>query len=562
MKRFAWIWVFKLLCAALGIAAMMVMTQHVLRLERESRDARNHAAHAEKVRLALWRMESEANSLLLLENTRGTADFLQTTVPTPDYVSTYFEFSSGDAVQSTVGGVVQQRLQSLLASPAPAEIGVVSNCQMAHNVASLWSDNSLSAWGMASGSQQTTDPDLLQQNEKSQRQAVVNRSYSNMKSGNIAQKGSTPESGGGMLIAGNYRPLWLDGELFLVRQVLGATGQRTQGVWLRRDVIKKRLLDLTRDLFADADLLEVKSPALRVMKPPLAVSDASSDALALVSLPWSLSVTEVPDLSPIGPSPAMTALRFAWVGLTVAFVAGSLLVMGLVRLSERRATFVSSVTHELRTPLTTFQLYTDMLASGMVRDESKRQGYFETLRREADRLGHLVENVLAFAQVERGSARGGTRELSWRELLTPVIERMETRLVQAGLRLDVCVDENVLDTKICTDAVAIEHILLNLTDNAAKYAHPHTEPIVHLRCEARGRGWEISLRDYGPGIEVRERRHIFRAFHKSAQAAAHSKPGVGLGLALSRRLAKSIGASLEYRSNPDGGACFVLLVKG
>lgn len=561
MKRFAWIWVFKLLCAALGIAAMMVMTQHVLRLERESRDARHQAEHAEKVRLALWRMESEANALLLLENTRATTDFLDTSVPAADYVLTYFEFSSSAEVQSTMGGATQQRLQSLLAGPAPAGIGIVSNCQMATTVASQWSYNSVNAWGEGVN-QQVLDVEQIQQNEKTQRQAAVNRSYSNMKSANIAQKGSPPEQGGGMLIAGNYRPLWLDGELFLVRQVLGSAGQRTQGVWLRRDVIKKRLLDLTRDLFADADLLEVKTPVIRELKPPLAVPDSSSDALALVSLPWSLAVTEVPDLSPIGPSPAMTALRFAWVGLSVAFVAGSLLVMGLVRLSERRAAFVSSVTHELRTPLTTFQLYTDLLANGMVRDETKRQGYFETLRREADRLGHLVENVLAFAQVERGSARGGIRELRLNDVLPAIVERMETRLQQVGWQVDFVITATMQERIVRTDPVALEHILLNLTDNAAKYAQPSSEPKVELRCDGQKGRWEISLRDFGPGIEVREQRHIFRAFHKSAQAAAHSKPGVGLGLALSRRLAKSIGAKLEYRTMSDGGACFVLLVKG
>lgn len=67
------------------------------------------------------------------------------------------------------------------------------------------------------------------------------------------------------------------------------------------------------------------------------------------------------------------------------------LVFGLLWLSERRATFVSSVTHELRTPLTTFQLYIDIRAGVMVREESKRHWYIETLRCEADRPGHLVQ---------------------------------------------------------------------------------------------------------------------------------------------------------------------------
>jgi signal transduction histidine kinase len=72
----------------------------------------------------------------------------------------------------------------------------------------------------------------------------------------------------------------------------------------------------------------------------------------------------------------------------------ALVLRGMMALSERRASFVSSVTHELRTPLATFKLYSEMLADGMVREEAKKQQYLETLTGEADRLGHLVENVL------------------------------------------------------------------------------------------------------------------------------------------------------------------------
>jgi len=79
-------------------------------------------------------------------------------------------------------------------------------------------------------------------------------------------------------------------------------------------------------------------------------------------------------------------------------------VFGLLRLSERRATFVSSATHELRTPLATLQLSTDMRADGMGQEESQRHLYCETLRREADRLVHLVENVPTFRRAARGDS--------------------------------------------------------------------------------------------------------------------------------------------------------------
>jgi signal transduction histidine kinase len=449
MKRYAWVWILIVLCAVLGIAAMTVMTRHVMRLEQETRTAQQRAEHADKVRLTLWRMETEANAVLLLENTRGTGDFLKVSPgQKPDYVRQYFQIEGGSV--NVMDGAEKEdvaRLQTIMFSPSVSAVPGVINCQAVHDVANAWVANS-TTWGQSIAINESVQQS--QQLEKTKRQEVVERSYNALKTPNISQNASI-NGGSVIMIAGNYRPLWLDDELFLVRQVLGANLATMQGVWLRTDTLKQRLLEVARDLFPQANLVAMPQGAT-----------SANDAMALVSLPWRLEVMEAIDASPILHSPAMTAMRFAWGGLLLAFVAGSVLVIGLVRLSERRAAFVSSVTHELRTPLTTFQLYTELLANGMVRDEVKRQGYFETLQRESDRLGHLVENVLAFAQVERGSARGGVRSVSWNELWPPIIERMKTRLEQAGLNLVVEMESHETNPQLRLDPAALEHILLRL----------------------------------------------------------------------------------------------------
>ena len=91
-----------------------------------------------------------------------------------------------------------------------------------------------------------------------------------------------------------------------------------------------------------------------------------------------------------------------WGAVLFAVLAAAVLLHGVMTLSERRAAFVSSVTHELRTPLTTFRMYAEMLARGMVPDAERRQEYYETLQSESERLTLLVENVLAYARLERG----------------------------------------------------------------------------------------------------------------------------------------------------------------
>ncbi|MDA0767628.1 MAG: sensor histidine kinase, partial [Verrucomicrobia bacterium] len=128
-------------------------------------------------------------------------------------------------------------------------------------------------------------------------------------------------------------------------------------------------------------------------------------------------------MKPLAWTPLRISLLLGWIAVILALFAAAALLRGVMKMSERRAAFVSSVTHELRTPLTTFQLYSDMLAGGMVQDEEKRQGYLDTLCLEAGRLNHLIENVLAYSRIERGSARAKHEKLS----VTDLLSRFERR---------------------------------------------------------------------------------------------------------------------------------------
>jgi signal transduction histidine kinase len=281
------------------------------------------------------------------------------------------------------------------------------------------------------------------------------------------------------------------------------------------------------------------------------------DSFILASFPFKLSpggIGATPESSI--PRTISISLIAGWIAALVALLAAFFLISNIMKLSDRRASFVSAVTHELRTPLTTFRLYSDMLSTGAVREE-KRPVYLNVLSREADRLSHLVENVLAFSQIERGSARSTVSEVELGETLESMRERFESRLGAAGLRLDF---QSKGPIKLTLDTCALEHILFNLIDNAAKYAANSEPPVVSLETSVRRGGIEIRVCDHGPGISGSECKRIFRPFHKSAKRAAETKPGVGLGLALSKRLARSMGGTLSCRHRPDGtqGAVFVL----
>lgn len=346
---------------------------------------------------------------------------------------------------------------------------------------------------------------------------------------------------------GLFRPLWIGPDLFLARRVNFADRFVVQGAWMNWTNLKQSLLGNVRDLFPMADLQ------------PVSASAPDPHARMLAAIPAQL-VTGPASLPPL---PVWTASRsvlaVAWLGVLLAGLAVAVLLHGTVSLSERRAAFVSAVTHELRTPLTTFKMYSEMLAEDMVPDEAKRKSYLSTLCSEANRLSHLVENVLAYARLERGSARSRIERVSLGQLIERVKPHLDQRAAQAEMSVVVDSDEMALGTVVHVDASAVEQILFNLVDNACKYAAPTaTERIIHLEALPDGKFAMLRVRDHGQGISAEGAKRLFQPFSKSAHEAALTAPGVGLGLALCRRLSRSMGGDLRLDALVKGGACFVL----
>ena len=352
------------------------------------------------------------------------------------------------------------------------------------------------------------------------------------------------------------KPLWVEDHLVLARRVFVGGEEYLQGCLLDWPFIKQWLLENIEDILPEADL------------EPVPEAPAEEEPHLLAALPVRLvpgtRPTEalVPAASNAGMdgaiSPILMTLAIAWTCVLLAAVAVAALVAGVIRLSERRASFVTAVTHELRTPLTTFQMYAEMLFEGMVSDEKQQKHYLGTLRVEASRLAHLVENVLSYARLERGRTAGRLQTLTLERLVEPIADRLADRARQAGMELVVETDGEAGRAKVRTNASASEQILLNLVDNACKYACGAVDKRIHLAFQQNGGAAEVRLQDHGPGVSPSVRRRLFHSFSKSAHEAARTAPGVGLGLALSRRLARDMGGDLRLDKGVIDGACFVL----
>jgi signal transduction histidine kinase len=203
-------------------------------------------------------------------------------------------------------------------------------------------------------------------------------------------------------------------------------------------------------------------------------------------------------------------------------------------------------------------MYAEMLSGRMVADPDKQQQYLDTLHAESQRLSHLVENVLAYAQLERRGRGGHVETIALGELLERATDRPAQRARQAGMDLQVEAPGDARQQSVRADVAAVEQILFNLVDNACKYAARADDRTVHLEATVTDRSAELRVRDHGPGISRSEARRLFRPFSKSAGEAAHSAPGVGLGLTLSRRLARQTGGDLRVDPTVADGACLTL----
>jgi signal transduction histidine kinase len=537
------VWLVFAACAAALLGAMVWISLTVLRLERAEQQARAQAALEENTRLALWRLDSALLPLLAQEAARPSAplpgDPGATPAPareTPPEVLLHFQIAPGgdvtspqkpagrlDALRTALRGTdVAARLPRQPPAP-PANIVVAAN-----------------------------DPASLQKMKNVQEYQARQQSFANSVTPQMAavapaalQPAAT--NAGGWLPPREGAPaaLWVGDALVLARRVDVGDAVYVQGSWLDWPRLRAGLLASIQDLLPGARL------------EPVTAGARPDEERRLATLPVRLLTGPVPLPAGTGPSPVRLSLAGAWAFAFLAALAVAALLRGVVELSERRHVFVSAVTHELRTPLTTFRLYTDMLADGMVTDEARRREYIARLRDEAERLGHLVENVLFYARVESGRGEAARETVDLQALVQEAQPRLAERAARADLEMAFAAPASE-PVPVHVDRSAIEQVLLNLVDNACKYAARSTPPRIEVRLETwQGRAL-LRVSDHGPGLSAAERGRLFQPFSKSDRDAANSAPGIGLGLALSRRLARAQGGDLSLDATGAEGAVFVL----
>lgn len=325
--------------------------------------------------------------------------------------------------------------------------------------------------------------------------------------------------------------------------------------------------DLFPELYSDVDQQSrvnvVDGDGRIVFGPPLSKGGLTLGRQFETTLyKWRLNVamTSAEELA------AAVARRRLWemvlVGLSGVVVIAGLIVILLAAARERKLSnlkgdFVANVSHELKTPLSLVRMFGELLQSGRVESEEKRTQYLGIIVSESERLGALIENVLDFAKVERGKAAYDFVDGDVGEVAARAVEACRLRADRQGVTLDFSVAPGLPSVKL--DERAIEIAIINLVDNALKYA-PDGDRI-RIDVQQVDKYIEIAVSDLGPGIPLEDRKRVFERFERGRGTAGTRVRGSGIGLALVKHIAEAHGGRARVEGAEPLGSRFSITLK-
>lgn len=220
-----------------------------------------------------------------------------------------------------------------------------------------------------------------------------------------------------------------------------------------------------------------------------------------------------------------------------------------LRLAKLKSEFVSTVSHEFRTPLTSIRYLAELLHRGRVKEESKKQQYYESITHESERLSRLIENILDFSKIEAGMKEYEFAEIDVAELCRDVVSRFQEQVAPQEFTIESEISDELPQT--FADREALSRALFNLLDNAVKYSGESRK--------AKFRAWSnqnvifFEVEDNGIGISKDDQVKVFEKFYRSGDIHNSSIKGSGIGLTIVSHIAKAHGGEVLLKSELGKG---------
>ena len=224
----------------------------------------------------------------------------------------------------------------------------------------------------------------------------------------------------------------------------------------------------------------------------------------------------------------------------------------LERVDQMRRDFVINVSHELRTPLASITGYAETLLDGAIHDKQNNERFVKILWQNAQRLTQLTSDLMTLSQIEVKAREFEFVQHSAADILRLAADGIGPVLAPKSLQLTV--DPIEADLEIRCDISAVQQILSNLLDNAAKYTPAGGS--ISLGVESGQRSLNLYVKDTGIGIPKEHVPRLFERFYRVDKARSRELGGTGLGLAIVKHLVQAHGGSVWVESEPGTGSTF------
>lgn len=222
--------------------------------------------------------------------------------------------------------------------------------------------------------------------------------------------------------------------------------------------------------------------------------------------------------------------------------------------SQSKSDFLAVMSHELRTPLNAIMGYADLLLMGVPEPPSEEQRrQLERINASARHLLNLIEEILTFSRTEEGHEEVLAEPLDLTAMLREILDGV--RRTAKTKNLDVEAELPDLPIHLVSDPAKVRQILTNLLSNAVKFTE---DGGMGVRVESENGQVVIEVWDTGIGISEAQRAEMFEPFWQAEEPTTRTAGGTGLGLTVSRRLARLLGGEVTVRSEPGVGSTFTL----
>lgn len=248
------------------------------------------------------------------------------------------------------------------------------------------------------------------------------------------------------------------------------------------------------------------------------------------------------------------ALILIMIVLTFGAIMTARMVNRELELARLKSDFVSTVSHEFRSPLTSIRQLSEMLQSGRIISDERRNQYYDVILEQSERLSLLVSNILDLAKIDEKRLKLDFEVVDIKELLTDLV--VKARQHGGGEEIPIALKIDGDLPLVFVDSSAITRIMHNLIDNAIKYSGKCPE--VLITASTNNNDLVITVEDRGIGIPREEIQKIFERFYRAGDELTRKVKGSGLGLALVKELVQAHGGFVRAFSEIDKGSIFTI----